>query len=135
MKQTAPALSALVGALLSSAGFVLAAEPTPARPATQTQTQDPIYGNQLMTPQERTEYGTRMRATKTAEEREQIRKTHHEQMQDRARTRGVTLPDEPPARGGGMGQGMGQGGGGMGQGGGAMSPTGGSTGSGVTPGR
>jgi len=74
-----------------------------------------------MTQQEQTEYRAKMRATKTADEREQIRKEHHLQMQERAKDRGVTLPDEPPGRGGGMGPsrgGMGPGGGGMGPGGG-----------------
>ena len=48
------------------------------------------------------------------------RKEHHEQMQERAKARGVTLPAEPPASGGGMGPGggMGSGGGGIGLGGG-----------------
>jgi flagellar biosynthesis/type III secretory pathway protein FliH len=71
-----------------------------------------IYGSQLMTQQERSEYRARMRAAKTQEEREQIRKEHHEQMKARAKEKGVTLPDEPPARG----RGMGPGGGGMGPG-------------------
>lgn len=83
----------------------------------QDQTQTSIYGSQLMTPQERTEYRSKMRAAKTAEEREQIRNEHHEQMKVRAKERGVSIPDEPPVRGGGMGSGMG-GGGGMGPGGG-----------------
>ena len=86
---------------------------------TQLKTQDkdrdrtPIYGSQLMTKQERMEYRTRMRNAKTKEEREQIRKEHHEQMKLRAKEKGVTLPDEPPAQGMGAGKGMGQG---MGQG-------------------
>lgn len=80
--------------------------------------QVPIYGSQLMTQQERDEYRERMRAAKTEQEREQIRKEHHEQMNIRAKEKGVTLPDEPPARGRGMGpgKGMGPGGGGMGPG-------------------
>jgi len=92
---------------------------------TQTQEQEQIYGSQLMAPHERTEYRERMRAARTAEEREQIRMEHHERMKERAKERGVTLPDEPPetgmgrgmSPGGGMGGGMG-GGGGMGPGGG-----------------
>jgi len=79
-----------------------------------TQNQEQVYGSQLMTQQERTAYQARMRAAKTQEERERIRAEHHEQMKVRAKERGVTLPDEPPARGGGMGPG----GGGMGPGGG-----------------
>jgi hypothetical protein len=56
-----------------------------------------------------------MRSAKTAEEHEQMRLEHHEQMKERAKEMGVTLPDEPPARGMGMGKGMG-GGQGMGKG-------------------
>ncbi|MBN2702212.1 MAG: hypothetical protein JXR29_12270, partial [Methylothermaceae bacterium] len=86
--------------------------------------EEPIYGSQLMTEQERIEMRAKMRAAESAEERERIRKEHHEQLQQRAKEQGVTLPDEPPARGkGGMGQGkggMGQGKGGMGQGQGGM---------------
>ncbi|MFH1983981.1 MAG: hypothetical protein ABIL58_19250 [Pseudomonadota bacterium] len=73
-----------------------------------------IYGSQLMTQQERTEYHTKMGAAKTAQEQEQIRQEHHEQMQKRANERGATLPNETPGRGSGMGPG----GGGMGQSGG-----------------
>lgn len=79
----------------------------------------PIYGRQLMTEQERNAYRERMRNAKSAAERERIRRENHDRMQARARERGVTLPDEPPAdRGPGMGRGMGgQGmGGGMGGG-------------------
>lgn len=75
----------------------------------------PVYGSQLMTEQERNEHRQRMRNAKNAEEREQIRKEHHERMKARARERGIELPDEPPARGG---KGMGPGGKGMGPGGG-----------------
>jgi hypothetical protein len=64
------------------------------------------------------EFHAKMQNAKTAEEKEQIRLEHHEQMKLRAKERGVTLPDEPPSqRGGGMGpHGAGMGGGGMGKG-------------------
>lgn len=81
------------------------------RAAAETQEQEQIYGSQLMTEQERAEYRTKMRAAKTVEEREQIRKEHHERMKARAAERGMTLPDEPPPMGG-MGPGMGPGPGG-----------------------
>ena len=88
------------------------------RRQTQDQARDtPIYGSQLMTQQERSEYRAQMRNAKTAQEREQIRKEHHERMKVRAKEKGLTLPDEPPARGRGMGPGPG---GGMGPGGGGM---------------
>ena len=79
--------------------------------------EEPIYGSQMMTQQERDAHRTRLRTAATEQEREQIRREHHAQMQTRAKERGMTLPDEPPPRGAGAGQGMGQGmGRGMGQG-------------------
>lgn len=86
-----------------------------------TRDQDQIYGSQMMTQQERNEYRNRMRAAKTQQEREHIRNEHHEQMKVRAKEKGVTLPDTPPARGRGMGPGQGMGPG-MGPGGGGMGP-------------
>ena len=113
------AVSVLAGALAVSSGPLLAADQVRDRAQDQTQAQDQerIYGSQLMTQEERNEYRTKMRAAKTAEERERIRNEHHEQMKQRAMERGMTLPDMPPA-GGGMGPGGGMGGGGMRQGGG-----------------
>ncbi len=110
---------ALVGmGLLLCTATALAQDQT----GTQDQKKEQIYGSQLMTPQERASYQKRMQSAKTAQEREQIRAEHHKQMQARAKERGMTLPEEPPARGGGMGPGMGGpgmgGGGGMGPGGG-----------------
>ena len=113
-------VSALATAMFLSTGFALAADQAPAQGMTQMQKKEPIYGSHLMTRQERTQYRAKMRAAKTAGEREQIRKEHHERMQARAKERGITLPDKPPVRGGGMGNG-----GGMGPGGGMMSPQGG----------
>lgn len=130
-------VSALATALSLPTGFALAADPEPAPAKAQTPKSEQIYGSQLMTPQERAEYRAKMSAAKTVEEQEQIRKEHHEQMKERAKARGVTLPDEPPARGGGMGPGgggMGPGGGGMGPGGGGMGPGGGGMGMGQNQG-
>lgn len=70
---------------------------------TQLRIQDQIYGSQLMTDAERNEYQARMRNMKTEQEREAYRLEHHKQMQERARAKGVSLPDEPPARGAGPG--------------------------------
>ena len=77
----------------------------------------PVYGQQLMTEQERTEYRARMQAAQTEQEREQIRQEYHVQMQERASQQGIKLPDEPPAMGMGQGGRMGQrtGGGGGGR--------------------
>ena len=98
-----------------SASLLLGLQPGfAADPAAQEQ----VYGSQLMTSQERAAYQTRMRAAKTNDEREQIRAQHHKEMQVRAQQQGVTLPDEPPAKGMGGGMGPGGGMGGMGPGGG-----------------
>jgi hypothetical protein len=121
-------LSVLTGAAVLSIGLAVAADQEQKQSQTQAQAQaqEQIYGSQLMTQKERTEFSARMRAATTAEEREKLRKEHHERMQVRAKERGVTLPDEPPVMGGGMmgsGGPMGAGGGGSGQGGG-MGPGG-----------
>jgi hypothetical protein len=114
---TTRAAGASLIALAIGLGFssAMAAEATQ-RPDT-AQAQEPIYGSQLMTRDERTEHRNKMRSLKTPEEREAYRAEHHRQMQERAKERGVTLPDAPPARGMGMGpggpgmrQGMGPGG-------------------------
>jgi hypothetical protein len=105
---------------LLTPGVALAAEekkPAPEKKQEQLKKQEEvIYGRQLMTPKEMTEYRAKMRTAKTAEEREKLRKEHHDKMAARAKERGVKIPDEPPARGPGMGpgKGMGPGGGGMG---------------------
>src|SRR5512146_1594001 len=62
------------------------------------QTRERIYGYQLMTPQERNDYRNRMRNARSEQEREQIRNENHTRMQERAKEKGVTLPDSPPPR-------------------------------------
>lgn len=74
-----------------------------------------VYGSEMMTEQERNEHRKKMRAAKNEQERERIRKEHHKKMKERAKERGLSMPDEPPARGG---KGKCGGGGGMGTGGG-----------------
>jgi hypothetical protein len=101
---------------IGAAGVSQSAEQQPAPPAAKKT--PAIYGSQLMTQQERNEYSARMRAAKTPEEREALRAEHHNAMQARAKERGVTLPEQPPA-GAGPGKGTGMGpGAGMGPGGG-----------------
>ncbi len=117
---------AVTTAILVPAYASFAQDPTQSETPQATRDRD-IYGWQLMTPEERNEYRQRMSTAKTAQEREQIRAEHHAEMQKRAEASGVTLPDAPAARGGGMmgpGDGMGQGGG-MGPRGGGMGPGGG----------
>ena len=92
-------LSALLAALLVASGGALAADAA----------QEPIFGSQLMTEQERTVHRARMWAAENDEARNAIRAEHHEQMRARAQERGVSLPEVPPARGAGTGQGRGMG--------------------------
>jgi len=123
MKRRILVLFALVIVLSLSTGSALAADQERVQESVQKQEQ--IYGSQLMTQQERAEYRAKMRTAKTAEEQEQMRKEHHERMKERAAERGVTLTEEPPAGGRGMGPcggQMGPGGGGMGPQGGVMGP-------------
>ena len=98
-------ISALATALTLSAVPSLAVDQAQTQDMLQTQQQDQIYGSQLMTQQERNAYHAKMRAAKTAGEREQIRNVHHMRMKERAKNKGVTLPNVPPAKGGGMGPG------------------------------
>jgi hypothetical protein len=69
---------------------------------------EPIYGSQLMTEQERSEYRDRMRAAKTIEAREKIREENHRRMSERAKQQGISLPDQPRP---GLGKGPGSTGG------------------------
>lgn len=99
---------------LLAACFVIAAGSTQA-----ATTDEPIFGSQLMSQQERNEHRLKMQSAKTADEREAVRAQHHQQMLERARQQGVTLPETPPAQGAGRGMGPGGGRGmgpGMGQG-------------------
>jgi hypothetical protein len=122
MNKKTLAISVLAGSLMFAGGAALAADQDQTRlqdrdqtkDQIQDRTRDRIYGSQLMTQEERSQYRNQMRSAKTAKEREQIRAEHHERMKVRAKERGMTLPDDPPARGGAMkpGGGMSSGGGG-----------------------
>lgn len=65
-------------------------------------------GRQLMTEEEWREHHRKMQSM-NAEEREQYRKEVHQKMMERARERGITIPETPgprgPMKGGGMGGG------------------------------
>ena len=82
--------------------------------------EEPIYGSELMTQQERQEHRSKMQSMSGNEEREEYRMQHHEKMMERAKEKGVRLPERPQSQGRGMNQrqggGMGSGmGGGMGR--------------------
>ena len=97
----------------------------------QVQAQVQIYGSQLMTAAERTEYQAKMRTLKTDKERDAFRLDHHTKMTARAAERGVTLPSTPPGVGAGPKSGSGTGvGPGTGMGAGQGAPSGGGKGPG-----
>lgn len=100
MKHTTAVVSATLALTLGAAGMTFA-QGSPA-----------IYGSQLMSNQERIEFRNKMRALKTQDERDALRLEHHQQMQQRAQNMGITLPDAPPAAGGGVNR---NGGGGRGR--------------------
>jgi hypothetical protein len=93
--------SVLAVALSLNIGSALAVDLTPVGENNQTQKSEQIYGNQLMTQKERIEYRAKMGEAKNDDEREKIRKKHYNAMRIRAKARGVFLPDEHPAKGGG----------------------------------
>jgi 1,2-phenylacetyl-CoA epoxidase catalytic subunit len=107
MKRTFIYSTAIVALFATAAPVANATDKT--RDQGRLQAQDRVYGSQLMTRQERNEYGALMNAARTGKERDQIRQAHQEQMQERAKQRGMTLPDEAPAYG--KTQDMGSGGG------------------------
>jgi hypothetical protein len=79
-------------------------ETTPPGPGVTDSSDDaPIFGRDLMTPEERAAHRSSMRAARSAEERETLRAAHHRRMVERAKERGVTLPETPPPRGVGAG--------------------------------
>lgn len=66
----------------------------------------PVFGHQLMTQEELQEHRRMMQGFDTPEERQAYREEHHQRMLERARERGVTLPEEPGMPGKGMRRGM-----------------------------
>lgn len=117
MKAKTLFLFASIAALSIPMGVINAADKTQdqAKQQTQTQNQKMIYGYDLMTPKERNEHREKMMSMKTEQERTAYREEHHKLMQERAREKGVEIPDAPMMRGTGPGfggrQGFGGGGG------------------------
>jgi hypothetical protein len=113
----------LAGSSLISVGQVFAQD--------QDQAQVQVYGSQLMTAAERTEYQAKMRTLKTDKERDAFRLEHHTKMTARAAERGITLPSTPPGVGAGPKSNTGLGvGPGSGMGAGPGAPSGGGKGPG-----
>ena len=89
-------MPALCAALMIYSGISRAADQELTQGAVQTQKQ--VLGRELMTDQERAEHHARMKAAKTQEESEQIRREQHERMKKRASELGLSIPDEPPEK-------------------------------------
>ena len=97
----------------------------------QDQAQVQVYGSQLMTAAERTEYQAKMRTLKTDKKRDAFRLDHHTKMTARAAERGITLPSTPSGVGAGPKSNTGLGvGTGSGMGAGPGAPSGGGKGPG-----
>lgn len=126
-------VAAAVAAAMMAVTLPLFAADSPTTGATPKS--EPIYGYRMMTPEERDQYREQMRNARSPEERQTVRDEHHKAMTERAKERGVTLPEPrgprsgaggPGGRGGmGPGSGMGPGAGmgpGYGPGNGGMGP-------------
>jgi hypothetical protein len=88
-----PALRALVATgLLAIAVPAIQAQQPGAAPAVKREI---IPGSELMTSREREQYRQRIRGAKSAEEEARVREQHVTQMRERARLRGLQLPDTP----------------------------------------
>jgi len=117
----------LAGSSLICVGQVFAQDQDQA----QAQAQVQVYGSQLMTAAERTEYQAKMRTLKTDKERDAFRLDHHTKMTARAAERGITLPSTPSGVGAGPKSNTGLGvGTGSGMGAGPGAPSGGGKGPG-----
>lgn len=81
------------------AWITLSAAAMPAAAATtQPVKREIIPGSELMTSQERERYRQRIRAAATPQEEEKVRADHVQQMQERARVRGLQLADPATQR-------------------------------------
>jgi len=93
------AITLMLAAALTLGGTALAAD-------------DVVYGRQLMTQQELAEHRAKMNSFTSEAERDRYRMEHHQRMQERAKQRGATLPEDAgqqPRPGAGMGYGPGDG--------------------------
>ena len=107
-----PALAVLVAGILVVAQSPAQAESSaevrdraeqPVRNGSASQARNgDIYGYQLMTERERSQYRERVQRSGGGEELDRIRNEHEEQMQARARERGVTLSGPRITGGSGM---------------------------------
>jgi hypothetical protein len=74
------------------------AQGTDQAPATAAEPRELIYCADLMTPAEREAYRARMRAARNPPERAALRQAHRQEMQSRARARGLDATQCEPLR-------------------------------------
>src|SRR5688500_3958239 len=84
----------LQGGISIAAAIVMASAAFDAAGADQPIKREIIPGSELMTPQERERYRQRIRGAKTPEQEQKVRGEHLQQVRERARLRGLRLPDE-----------------------------------------
>lgn len=90
--QVAISLAAAV-VMVSAAAHAAEKPQTPVR-------REIIPGSELMTPQERERYRQRIRGAKGPADEQRVREEHVKQMRERARLRGLRLPEAPAGQGG-----------------------------------
>ena len=78
----------------------------PVRTHAQQAAKRPLWGQEMLSEQERNRFHLEMRNARSEQERLRIREEHQALIRQRAQERGVEVP---PGAGRGMGQGMGQG--------------------------
>lgn len=81
-------------AISIAAAIVMASAAFDAVGADQPVKREIIPGSELMTPQERERYRQRIRGAKTPEQEQKVRSEHLQQVRERARLRGLRVPDE-----------------------------------------
>ena len=96
-------MNKLTGTLCSLAVAALCALPAWAQtagepPAAAVEPRELIYCADLMTPAEREAYRTRMRAAHSPQEKTVVRQAHRDEMQARARARGLDVMQCEPLR-------------------------------------
>ncbi len=90
MNRLSLAVCTALGSVMLAAAAVAQA-PEPVRTQEQVRAESRIYGEQLMSVEERNRYREQYQVLQTKKERKQFRKEHRKLMQERARQQGATL--------------------------------------------
>ena len=85
-------------ALTALCSLPASAEDTKQPPSSTEQSRELIYCADLMTHEERVAYRENMRAARTPQERAAVRRAHQDEMQTRARERGLDTMECEPQR-------------------------------------